>query len=801
MAVAFYLSAWLGYQLSVPGTNVGAFWPASGISLGLLLVLGPRAWPGIVVGGAALFLPDLLARLPVATALVTGLGEIAADVVPPLFGAWAVGRALRGRDPLAHARDLFRLLLWGAVVSQALAASMGTAAVWAGGMLHGPALLGVFTTWFVSNAASVVIFVPLCLAWCRPQPPARLLPHLALGGAALACGLLAFFAVGEAGQRILVAPLGLLVVFYSTFSLGARGATLSSLIFSATAVWATVTGRVIFPTGTVAAQALLLDMYLGTMGLVGLVLAAALAEREASAARLAGSEARLRAVLDAAPTPIAMGESGGRMQFMNRRFVELFGWGPADLPDLDTWFQRAYPDPDYREWARRTWLRVAADARRTGGDAVIPDLQVTAKDGSVHPVDFVATFAGDRPVVLFIDLTERRRAEARHAELQRQLAQAQRIESVGRLAGGVAHELNNLLSPVIAYTDVLLEGVAPGSETAGDLGEIKRAAERARDLTRQLLALARKQVLDVRALDLRQEVTRLERLLRLAVREDVRLELRVPSALGVVRADPNQLDQVLMNLAVNAQQAMPGGGALVVELADEEVGDDPARPRPEIPAGRWVRVSVSDTGVGMEPEVLQRVFEPFFTTKKGEGTGLGLSIVHGIVSQHGGHVAVESRPGRGSTFHVYLPRAAGEAAAASSASAAAHRSAPGSGTILLAEDEEVVRRAAVRVLERLGYRVVASPDATSCLAAAAAEPGPIDLLLTDVVMPDLDGRQLHARLQALRPGLRVLYMSGYPGDLVIHRGVFEDGARFLQKPFSADGLAEAVRGALATAGG
>jgi PAS domain S-box-containing protein len=800
VAVAFYGSAQLGYRLTVPGTNVGVFWPAAGLSLGLLLVLGLRAWTGVAAGAAALLLPDLLSRLPPGAALVTGLGEIAADVVPPLAGAWAVRRALRGRDPLASAPDLFRLLFWGAVVAQLLAASMGTAALWAGGMARPSALWGAWETWFMSDAASAVLVALPCLAWCRRAPRERPHRHALLAGLALACGLLAFFGGSDPRLRTFAAPLGLLVVLYATFTQGARGATLTALVFSATAVWATTTGRAIFPAGTVQAQALLLDAYLVALGLMGAVLAAVLAERQASAARLGESEARLRAVLDAIPTPIAMSGPAGRVEFMNRRFVGLFGWGPADLPDVATWFLRAFPDPGYREQARRRWGGAEAAARTAGSDALVTDLEVTCKDGAVRTVDAVGTSTGDRMVVLFVDLTERRRAEEKHAELQRQLAQAQRIESVGRLAGGVAHDLNNLLSPVIAYTDLLLSTAQAGSEAVADLSEIKRAAERARDLTRQLLALGRKQVLDVHAVDLRQEVVRLERLLRLALREDVRLELRVPPALGPVRVDPSQLDQVLMNLAVNARQAMPGAGTLVVELADEDLDDQTSRPHPEIPAGRWVRLSVSDTGVGMAPEVLQRVFEPFFTTKRGEGTGLGLSIVHGIVSQHGGHVAVDSRPGRGSTFHVYLPRAGVEAAPAGPPPASPPPPAPGRGTILLAEDEEVVRRAAVRVLERLGYRVLAFPDATSCLAGAAAEPGPVDLLLTDVVMPGLDGRQLHLRLQGLRPGLRVLYMSGYPGDLVVHRGVVDDGAGFLQKPFSADGLAEAVRLALAAAG-
>jgi PAS domain S-box-containing protein len=799
-AVVFYASARLGYALTLPGTNVGAFWPPSGLSIGLLLVWGTRAWPGVAVGATALLLPDLLSRLPLAAALVTGFGEIAADVVPPLVGAWAVRRSLGGADPLASARNLFKLVAWTGLAAQALAATMGVAALWAGGVVVGPALWSVWLDWFISALASVALLMPLCLAWGRPWPPERPLRHLLALGVALGCGLVVFVWV-EPALAASIRYLGFLVVIWAAFALGARATTLAAVTLATIAIWATVLGRGAFIAGPVAEQVLLLNVYLGTLGITGLVLAAVLAERQAGATRLREGEARLRAILESVPTPIAMSGSGGQIEFVNRRFVAFFGWRPADLPDVATWFLRAYPEPAYRARMAEAWARATAEAARTLGDASVPGVEVTCKDGSVRTVDVIGTASGERMVVLFVDLTERRQAEARDRALRDQLAQAQRIESIGRLAGGVAHDLNNLLSPIISYTHLLLEGAAPTSPEAADLGEIKHASERARDLTRQLLALGRKQVLDVQTLDLRQELVRFEKLLRLAIREDVRLVLRVPPTLGLVRADPGQIEQVVMNLAVNAQQAMPGGGILTLELADVVVGEEEARSSPGARPGAWVRLSVSDTGTGMEPAVLERIFEPFFTTRqRGEGTGLGLSIVHGIVSQHGGQVVAASTPGRGSTFRVDLPRAREASPAHLPEPPPAQAPAPGpraTGTILLAEDEDGVRRVAVRVLERLGYRVLAARNAAACLALAAGEPGPIDLLLTDVVMPGLDGRQLHQQLGALRPGLRVLFMSGYAGDVVTHHGVLEDGAAFLQKPFSPEGLAAAVQRALA----
>jgi CheY-like chemotaxis protein len=281
------------------------------------------------------------------------------------------------------------------------------------------------------------------------------------------------------------------------------------------------------------------------------------------------------------------------------------------------------------------------------------------------------------------------------------------------------------------------------------------------------------------------------------VREDIRLGLTVPPTPTCVLADVAQMEQVVINLAVNAQEAMPGGGQLRIELEEQEIEDARPPPAPGLVPGPYVVLEVSDTGAGMTPEVLEHVFEPFFTTKRqGEGTGLGLAIVHGIVQQHGGQVAVESAPGRGSTFRVYLPRSDGVPAAAPKARAPVRG---GSETVLIAEDEDAVRAVVVRSLQRFGYRVIAARDGHSCLALADAEPGNIDVLLTDVVMPDMNGRQLHERLAARRPGLRVLFMSGYAGDVVTERGVQEANAAFLQKPFTADALGDAVQRVLAGA--
>jgi signal transduction histidine kinase len=399
---------------------------------------------------------------------------------------------------------------------------------------------------------------------------------------------------------------------------------------------------------------------------------------------------------------------------------------------------------------------------------------------------------------LLDDVTQRRQAEALQLQLQDRLAQSQRLESIGRLAGGVAHDLNNRLAPVLAYSGLLLEDEPPGSERAADLAEIKRSAERARDLVRQLLAFGRKQVLDLRTVDLRETLGHMEKLLRRTLREDVELQLKVPATLGLVKADAGQMEQVVLNLVVNAQQALTQAGRIEVELADLDV-PGPGGP-PNLPLGHWTMLAVSDTGRGMDEAVLARAFEPFFTTKvAGEGTGLGLAIVHGIVTQHGGQVVASSTPGRGSTFSVFLPRLDREALAPEPPEppeAPATATWLRGRTILVAEDDDVVRGVAVRVLERLGYRVLAARDGGSCLGLASDPATAIDLLLSDVVMPDMNGRQLHQRLTETRPGLRVLFMSGYAGNVIDQHGVLAEGAGFIQKPFTAPDLARAIQGLL-----
>ncbi len=384
------------------------------------------------------------------------------------------------------------------------------------------------------------------------------------------------------------------------------------------------------------------------------------------------------------------------------------------------------------------------------------------------------------------DVTER-------LSLEQQLRQAQKMEAVGRLAGGVAHDFNNILTAITGYADLLLEDLGTTDRRRDDIAEIRKAAERAAGLTRQLLAFSRQQVMQVRVLDLNDVVADTQNMLGRLLGEDIALVTRLDPALGAVKADPGQLEQVIMNLAVNARDAMPGGGKLTIETANAELDDTYVREHFPARPGSYVMLAVSDTGTGMSDEVQSHLFEPFFTTKeKGKGTGLGLATVYGIVKQSGGYIWVYTEPGHGTTFKIYLPRVAGAPAQRASGPKASPVGA-GTETVLLAEDEAAVRAVARHALERQGYTVLEASSGEAALDLAERHSGRIHLLLTDVIMPGMNGRALALRLSELRPDLRVVYMSGYTEEAITRHGVLEPGLTYVQKPFTPEGLARKVR--------
>ena len=398
------------------------------------------------------------------------------------------------------------------------------------------------------------------------------------------------------------------------------------------------------------------------------------------------------------------------------------------------------------------------------------------------------------------EIGERERTEEALRRSEDQLRQSQKLEAVGRLAGGVAHDFNNLLTVILSYTDMISRELEPGHPVGAQVEEIERAGMRAADLTRQLLAFSRQQVLDPQILDLNDVLDGVSKMLARVLGEDIELRLSLATSLGPVRADRGQIEQIMMNLVVNARDAMPRGGKLTLETADVELDATYAGGHLDVKPGPHVMLAVSDTGIGMNQETRARVFEPFFTTKeRGKGTGLGLSTVFGIVKQSGGSIWLYSEPGAGTTFRIYLPRVEGHAEAARPATTVA--STGGSETILLVEDDEQVRIVAGEALRKAGYHVLVTGGPEEGLRVAREHPAPIDLLLTDVVMPGMNGRAVADRVLAQRAGIRVLFMSGYTDDVILHHGVFDRGVAFIQKPLTPLTLTRKVREVLDAGGG
>ncbi|HLA77161.1 MAG TPA: ATP-binding protein [Vicinamibacteria bacterium] len=473
----------------------------------------------------------------------------------------------------------------------------------------------------------------------------------------------------------------------------------------------------------------------------------------------------------------------GRMRRVNPGWDRLLGWSAEEIlarPFLE------FVHPEDRERVTGIFQELAAG--RT--DTISGESRSLGKDGSVRWLAWVARLDPERGLIYagIRDVTEQRK-------LEEQLRQSQKLDAIGRLAGGVAHDFNNLLSVIGGFADLAKHELSPQQRAHGRLMEIERAVDRAAALTRQLLAFSRHQVLLPRRLRLNAVLSDLEKMLNRLIREDIRLVLALEPGLGLVKADVGQIEQVILNLVVNARDAMPQGGTLVLETENVELSQDYARSHLGTTAGPHVLLAVTDTGTGIAPEVLPHIFEPFFTTKEvGKGTGLGLATVYGIVRQSGGHIRVYSEPGRGTTFKVYLPREIdGDEDLVTEGESAAGTAQGGTETILLVEDDDAVRNVAQEILETAGYTVVAAPGPEEALSAFSSAVGPVALVISDVVMPERSGPELVQALRAAGCAARVLLISGYTDDALAARGALAPGVDFLSKPFSAGGLLRKVR--------
>ncbi|HET9604844.1 MAG TPA: ATP-binding protein [Gemmatimonadales bacterium] len=501
--------------------------------------------------------------------------------------------------------------------------------------------------------------------------------------------------------------------------------------------------------------------------------------------RLRLSEKQYRMLFDLNPSPMWVFDQK-TLQFLavNAAAVTKYGYSHEEFTRMTIRDIRPPQDLDALEQAVRTEFSARQDAsnwRHITRDGTVFDVEIRGR-----PVTFLGA---DAELVLVTDVSERNRLESR-------LRQSQKMEAVGRLAGGIAHDFNNILSAVLGYSNLVLEDMSEDDPRRPDIEEVRDAGMRGAALTRQLLMFSRPQVAERQVLDINSVIAGVRKMLERIIGEDIVIETRLGPDLGRVRMDPGHLEQIVMNLAVNARDAMPNGGRLSIETSEVELDELHHRGNKLLPAGHYVMLAVSDVGIGIPKDQQARIFEPFYTTKPpGEGTGLGLSTVYGIVQQNGGSVLVYSEPGHGATFKVYLPRVE-----ASVTTAEAIASAPPLGSaresILFVEDEPSLLKVGCQILARAGYTVIGMPGPHEAIAYANEHAGEIDLIATDMVMPGLSGREMVGRIRQKRPNARVLFMSGYTDDAIMQRGATEPGTAFLQKPFSGEGLARKVRAVL-----
>ena len=516
-------------------------------------------------------------------------------------------------------------------------------------------------------------------------------------------------------------------------------------------------------------------------------------QKEAEAA-LRRSEEQFRSLIENALDIITVIDRERQIVFESPSVRRVLGYEPAEL--LGT----GYLDLIHEEDAPR--VREVLETAIQSGSTVAPpfEARLRHRDGTWRLLESVCESLLDDPTVAGVvinsrDITERREAEVELHESREQLLQAQKMEAVGRLAGGVAHDFNNLLTAIKGFTELLLLEMDRRDPRFPFAHEIQAAAGRAGSLTRQLLAFSRKQVLQPRIFDLNSSVTSMEKMLRRLIGEDVVLVTHVAPDLATILADPGQVEQIILNLVVNARDAMPAGGRIEITTEVELLSPEQLLRQGDLEAGEYVVLSVRDSGDGMSRETRSRIFEPFFTTKEqGRGTGLGLSTVYGIVQQSGGFITVESAPGEGAEFRVHLPAADGDGEI--DEARLPDRPVAGTETVLLVEDENAVRVLVRRVLDRMGYTVLEAQDGPAALRVAAEYESPIDLLLTDVIMPGMSGSELARQVVQRHPDMKVLFMSGYTDDAISQHGVLAEGINFLEKPFTPDLLLHRVRDVL-----
>jgi len=533
------------------------------------------------------------------------------------------------------------------------------------------------------------------------------------------------------------------------------------------------------------------ERFTGFLGITRDITGRKLAEKS-----LQESEERYRTIFENATEGIFQTKHEGWFLSVNPALARMFGFSsPREMIDtVKNLNQELYVNPNDREHMLEILLQnhqiegYEVEFYRKDRSKIWISLNIhVVRDAKGNPLYFEGTN---------VEITQRKQAEEERRKLEEQLMQAQKMESVGRLAGGVAHDFNNMLTPIMGYAEMLLDDLAPDDPHRNNVAQISHSAERSKGLVMQLLAFARRQTLEMKPVNLNRVITGVKNMIQRTLQENVKIEIRQAPVLGVIQADTGQVEQIILNLSVNAQDAMPDGGAIFIETSEVVLDDTYARTHEGITPGHYIMMSFIDTGTGMDKETLEHIFEPFYTTKgAGKGTGLGLATVYGIVKQHGGHISVYSEIGKGTIFRIYFPNYEGVDAPAS-AIRMKEKPLHGTETVLVVEDENQVRDITVNALRHYGYTVLEAQDGRTAQEAFNSYQGDIHMLLTDVILPDMNGRMVYTQLSSLRNELKVLYMSGYTSDVISHHGVLEPGVHFIQKPFNLQDLAYKVRDVL-----
>jgi two-component system, cell cycle sensor histidine kinase and response regulator CckA len=810
IALVYFAAARLSLSLEIQPEDIATIWPPTGIFLSAILLTRRNLRPWLV---GVLFFTDLLTEKLAGTSLPVSAIYALALSGDAVLSVWLLNRFVGEPITFRRVREVVGWLALSVVFSNAL---MSLAAAAAAGLLPGThSFWNSWRWWAASDGVGNLLVTPFILTWATlartkfgPWNPKRVLECalLFIPMSLLVCTLLGRVA-GHSLFMLLLPYTIYPFMLWAALRFGVCGAATAPFIVAAITIALVLSGRV---SGFSFAPGLLDDvmvaqLFFAIATVPMLFLAAVVTERKQSHAELRAeiterkqveaalreSDERFRAlfeqagdyalVLDPAAKPALVildtNEAACRIHGFTRS--EMIGRSILEL------------DPQVSEQRLGEMIRHVM-----AGETLLFETTHRRKDGSTFPVEVCANLvriAGKPPVIFSIerDITERRRAEEEREKMQAQLNQSQKLESLGRLVGGIAHDFNNLLTVINGRSGLALQHLKVGDPLRTALAEIQHAGGQAASLTGQLLAFSRKQIVDFKLLNCNDLIAANRDMWQRLVGENVALVTAPAPVLGKVMADPGQLSQVLLNLIVNAKDAMPEGGTITIATANQEVHNADSAAHPGMTPGAYVLVTFSDTGPGIAPEIQEHIFEPFFTTKPvGKGTGLGLSTAYGIVQQCGGWIEVDSQRGRGATFRVYLPRVE---RTEDSVRVARPAMLGGTETVLVVEDQDGVRALARDVLKNAGYQVLEAANGGDALLVSKTHSGPIHLILTDVIMPGMDGLELARRLQPLRPEAKVLFTSGYTGDVIDHRGLRDPGVASLQKPFTPESLIGKVR--------